>query len=122
MSKVTSETLLIGHHELPETADAHQFVGARHGGVPVSLFLLHAGRATFEVDQVEITAVPGDIVVAPAEAPHQFANTGGEELLLTAIHPASQMSTEWLTPPRSEEPQDIPASVDDEPRKRGGLR
>ena len=143
MRKVTSETLLIGHHELPGTADAHQFVGAQHGGVPVSLFsvhsapgtrvpphshpypevfVLHAGRATFVVDQIEITAVPGDIVVAPADAPHQFANTGGEELRLTAIHPASQMSTEWLTPPRSEEPQDIPAGVDDEPRKRGGLR
>ena len=84
------------------------------------VFILHAGRATFEVDEIEITAEPGEIVIAPAEAPHQFANTGAEELRLTAIHPAVEMSTQWLTPPRSEEPQDIPASVDDEPRKRGG--
>jgi quercetin dioxygenase-like cupin family protein len=125
MSKVTSETLLIGDHELPGTADAHQFVGAQHGDVPVSFFLvhsepgtqvashshpypevfvLHSGRATFEVDQIEITAVPGDIVIAPAGAPHQFVNTGDEELRLTAIHPASEMSTQWLAPARSEEP------------------
>ena len=42
MSKATSETLLIGQHELPGTADAHQFLGAQHGGVPVSFFLVHS--------------------------------------------------------------------------------
>ena len=114
MSKVTSETLLIGHHELPGTGAAHRFVGARHGGVPVSLFLVHSDPGA--------RVAPHNIVIAPAQALHQFANTGGEELRLTAIHPASQMSTHWLTPPRREESQDTPASVDDQPRKRGGLR
>ena len=42
MSKPTSMTLLIGHDELPGTAEADQFVGARHGGVPVSFFLVHS--------------------------------------------------------------------------------
>jgi quercetin dioxygenase-like cupin family protein len=143
MSTATSETLLIGHHELPGTVDAHQFVGAQHGAVPVSFFLvhadpgarvalhshpypevfvLHAGRATFEVDQIEITAVQGDIVIAPADAPDQFANTGGEELRLTAIHPASEMSTEWLTPARSEGSHITPTDVNDQPRREGGFK
>ena len=143
MSKATSETLLIGHHELPGTADADQFVGAQHGGVPVSFFLvhsdpgtrvarhshpypevfvLHAGRATFVVDEIEITAVAGDIVIAPADAPHQFANTGPEELRLTAIHPASQMSTQWLTPARGEGSHITPTSANDQPPKEGGFK
>ena len=73
------------------------------------VFILHAGRATFEVDHIEITAMPGDIVVAPAGAPHRFANTGAEELRLTAIHPAAEMSTQWLTPPPAGR-KEIPAS------------
>jgi quercetin dioxygenase-like cupin family protein len=117
MSKVASARVPIECRGLPGTEDAHQFVGAHHGGVPVSFFLvhsnpgaavqlhthsypevfiLHAGRATFEVDEVEITAGPGDIVIAPAHAPHRFANTGADKLRLTAIHPAAEMSTEWL--------------------------
>ncbi len=116
MREVTSTTL-IGRNDLPGTEEAHQFVGARHGGIPASFFLVHsppgagvephihpypevfileAGRATFEVDEIEITALSGDIVIAPAGAPHRFANTGREELRLTAIHPASEMRTEWL--------------------------
>jgi quercetin dioxygenase-like cupin family protein len=143
MPKATSETLLIGRHELPGTADAHQFVGAQHGGVPVSLFLvhsppgarvalhrhpypevfvLHAGRATFEVDEIEITAVPGDIVIAPVGAQHQFVNTGGEELRLTAIHTAAEMSTQWLTPPSSETPPLTAASVGAPSRKESGSK
>ena len=95
---------------------------ALHSHPYPEVFVLHAGRATFEVDQIEITAVPGDIVIAPAEAPHQFANTGGEELRLTAIHPASEMSTEWLTPLRSEGSHITPASVNDQPRRERGFK
>jgi quercetin dioxygenase-like cupin family protein len=117
MSKARSMTLRIGQTELPGTPEARQFVGAHHGGVPVSFFLVHSprgakvelhahpypevfiletGRATFEVDEMEITARPGEIVIAPAGAPHRFANTGPGELRLTAIHPAAEISTEWL--------------------------
>ena len=122
MPRATSMTLRIGRDELPGTPAADQFLGADHGA-PVSFFLVHsppgarvelhahpypevfilqAGRATFEVDETEITARPGEIVIAPAGAPHRFANTGGEELRLTAIHPAAEMSTRWLTSPVAE--------------------
>ena len=120
MDRPTSMTLRIGRDQLPGTPEADQFLGADHGGVPVSFFLVHsppgarvelhahpypevfilqAGRATFQVDDTEITAGPGEIVIAPAGAPHGFANTGVEELRLTAIHPAAEMSTQWLTSP-----------------------
>jgi quercetin dioxygenase-like cupin family protein len=117
MPKARSMTLRIGQTELPGTPQAHQFVGAYHGDVPVSflrvhsppgarvelqahpypeVFILHAGRATFELDETEITARPGEIVIAPAGVPHRFANTGVEELRLTAIHPAAEITTQWL--------------------------
>jgi quercetin dioxygenase-like cupin family protein len=100
-------TLRIGHTELTGTPDARRFVGAYHGGVPVSFLLVHsppganvkahahpypevficdAGRATFELDETEFTARPGELVIAPAGAPHRFANTGAGELRPTAIH------------------------------------
>ena len=126
MPRATSMTLRIGRDELPGTPEADQFLGADHG-VPVSFFLVHsppgarvelhahpypevfilqAGRATFEVDETEITVGPGEIVIAPAGAPHAFANTGAEELRLTAIHPAADMSTQWLTSPVGERKAD----------------
>jgi oxalate decarboxylase/phosphoglucose isomerase-like protein (cupin superfamily) len=77
--------------------------GASYEQLAAQLLLQQPDRAG-QVDQIEITAVPGDIVIAPAGAPHQFVNTGDEELRLTAIHPASEMSTQWLAPARSEEP------------------
>jgi quercetin dioxygenase-like cupin family protein len=123
MPKARSMTLRIGQTELPGTPEARQFVGAHHGDVPVSFFLVHSppgakeelhahpypevfiletGRATFEVDQTEITARPGEIVIAPAGAPHRFTNTGADELRMTAIHPAAEVTTEWLRSPLAE--------------------
>ena len=120
MDRPTSMTLRIGRDELPGTPEADRFLGADHGGVPVSFFLVHsppgarvelhahpypevfilqAGRATFQVDDTEVTAGPDEIVIAPAGAPHGFANTDTEELRLTAIHPAAEMSSQWLSPP-----------------------
>ena len=118
MSKATSETLLIGRHELPGTADADQFVGAQHGGVPVSFFLVHSasrrpGRTTQPPLSRGVRAPrrPGNVRGRrdrdhgrggrhrdrPCRCAASFANTGPEELRLTAIHPAAEMSTEWLT-------------------------
>jgi mannose-6-phosphate isomerase-like protein (cupin superfamily) len=102
---------------LPGDDEAHRFVGAEHGDVPVSMFLVHslpgagpklhkhpnpevfviqAGQATFEVDGIEIVAEPGQIVVAPAHTPHRFTNTGTDRLRLTAIHPTNEIQTNWL--------------------------
>ena len=103
--------------ELPGNETAHQFIGADHGEVPVSFFLVHSspgdgprlhrhpyaevfivggGEATFVVGESQIVAGAGRILVVPAGVPHGFTNTGTGELRLTAIHPVSELETEWL--------------------------
>lgn len=109
---------MIKSSELPGPSDGRRFVGADHGGVPVSLFLvnaregsgpelhrhpyaeifvLDAGQAEFQVGDVRIVAGPGDVLIAPAGVPHRFTTIGREPLRLTAIHTASAMDTEWLS-------------------------
>jgi mannose-6-phosphate isomerase-like protein (cupin superfamily) len=112
-------SLLIRQSDLPGAPAAHQFIGAHHGGLPISLFLVedrpgagprlhrhpypelfivHAGQADFQIDDVRITATAGDILIAPARTAHRFTNTGEKQLCVTAIHIAPQMDTEWLEP------------------------
>ncbi|HEY2771300.1 MAG TPA: cupin domain-containing protein [Solirubrobacteraceae bacterium] len=119
-----STPLRIGQSDLPGPPEAHQFVGADHGGLPISLFLVdgrpgagpllhrhpypelfivHAGRADFEIDAARLTATAGDILIAPATSAHRFTNTGDERLRITAIHTAPVMETEWLQAARRTE-------------------
>ncbi len=112
-------SLLLTRGDLPGSPEAHRFIGAEHGGLPISLFLVddrpgagprlhrhpypelfivHAGQADFEIDDARLIATAGDILIAPARAPHRFTNTGDEQLRVTAIHTAPTMDTEWLEP------------------------
>jgi mannose-6-phosphate isomerase-like protein (cupin superfamily) len=105
--------------DLAGAEGARSFIGAEQGDVPISMFLidsppgegprlhrhpypevfvLHTGAATFVLDDREVTASGGEIVVAPAEVPHRFRSVGAERLRLTAIHTAARMETEWLEP------------------------
>lgn len=101
---------------LPDSGNSYRFDGAAHGA-PVSFFLLHTkpgdgpglhrhpyaetfvvqeGEATFTVGDDTIEARAGDIVVAPAETPHAFVNSGSAVLRSVNIHPAAEMQTVWL--------------------------
>jgi quercetin dioxygenase-like cupin family protein len=101
---------------LPDSGNSYRFDGAAHGA-PVSFFLLHTrpgegpglhrhpyaetfivqeGEATFTVGDQTIEARAGDIVVAPAETPHAFVNSGSGVLRSVNIHPAPEMETVWL--------------------------
>ncbi len=112
-------SLLIRRSDLPGSPQAPRFIGAEHGGLPISLFLVadrpgagprlhrhpypelfivHAGQADFEIDSARLIATAGDILIAPAQTPHRFTNTGDEQLRVTAIHTAPTMDTEWLEP------------------------
>jgi quercetin dioxygenase-like cupin family protein len=103
---------------LPGSGRARQFVGADHDGVPVSffviryqpgdgvelhrhpyaeIFVLTQGEARFRLGDAEIEAVGGEIVTVPPNTAHGFAHSGQGELLLTAIHTAPEMATEWLS-------------------------
>lgn len=111
--------LLIERDRLPDAGGAKLFLGAEHGGVEVSFFLLEAapgtgpdphlhpypevfvidaGTVRFEVDGVEVRAGAGDVVIAPAGAAHRFEVTGDGVLRMTAIHPVAAMVTDWLEP------------------------
>jgi quercetin dioxygenase-like cupin family protein len=111
--------LLIRQSDLPGSPGARRLIGAEHGGLPLSLFLVdnrpgegprlhrhpypelfivHGGQAEFEIYDTRLAATAGDLVIAPAQTPHGFTNTGDEQLCVTAIHTAPNMYTEWLEP------------------------
>jgi len=109
---------LIDFDDLPQTENAHEFVGADYGEVPFSIILVHSapgagprlhrhpyaevfvvesGQATFQLGDDEIVVGSGQIVVGPSNVPHGFTNTGRGELRLTAIPGAANFNTEWLS-------------------------
>jgi quercetin dioxygenase-like cupin family protein len=51
---------------------------------------------TFTIGDETIEAHAGEIVVAPAETPHAFVNSGSDVLRSVNIHPAAEMQTVWL--------------------------
>jgi quercetin dioxygenase-like cupin family protein len=60
------------------------------------IFVVHAGNGTFFVDESQLQARAGDIVIAPAGTAHRFVNSGSDRLQLTAIHHNANFVTEWL--------------------------
>ena len=115
----TAKSLRISPNDLSGPPEAQRFIGAEHGGLPISLFLVneragagpllhrhpyaevfvvHAGEARFEIDELRVTATAGDILIAPAMSADRFTNTGAAQLRVTAIHTAPAMDTEWLQP------------------------
>lgn len=101
---------------LPDSGNSHRFDGIDHSA-PVSFFLLHTkpgegpelhrhpyaetfivqeGEAEFTVGEATFRARAGEIVVAPAETPHAFVNSGSGVLRSVNIHPVAEMQTAWL--------------------------
>ena len=93
------------------------FEGFDHGGVGLSFFLIdslpgagpdlhahpymevfvvHEGEATFVVGDQSLVAVGGQVVVAPADRPHKFHNSGSARLRITNLHPSPRTITRWL--------------------------
>jgi quercetin dioxygenase-like cupin family protein len=107
---------IIDREELPGST-ASKFEGYRYGGANVSFFLsetppgkgtsLHIhpydevfvvqeGTLTFTVGDITVEARGGQIVIAPANTPHRFVNSGDGRSLHIDIHTSGRMSTEWL--------------------------
>lgn len=101
---------------LPDTGNSRRFDGSAHAA-PVSFFLLYTepgegpdphqhpyaetfvvqeGRATLTIGDETIEIAAGDIVVAPANVPHAFVNSGPGVLRTVNIHPVPEMETTWL--------------------------
>jgi mannose-6-phosphate isomerase-like protein (cupin superfamily) len=108
---------VIKQDQLAVSNIAHELVGADHGGLGICVIFVDAppgrgpdlykhpyeevfitleGQATVVVDDEEIQAGPGDVVIVPANTPHSFKNTGGGRLRQIDIHVSPAFSTEWL--------------------------
>ena len=60
------------------------------------IFIVHEGQATYTVGSATIEVRAGQIVIAPADVPHKFVNTGTGPLRQTDIHLNKEFITEWL--------------------------
>ena len=57
---------------------------------------MQEGEATFTIDGAQRLGRPGDILVAGANEPHAFVNSGRQTLHQIDIHLSPSFSTEWL--------------------------
>jgi mannose-6-phosphate isomerase-like protein (cupin superfamily) len=57
----------------------------RHTGCSEAFFVL-AGRATFWLDEAELTGGAGDFLLVPRGVAHTFGNTGDEPARLLVLH------------------------------------
>jgi mannose-6-phosphate isomerase-like protein (cupin superfamily) len=60
------------------------------------VFVLQQGQATFIIGENTLEVSAGTVVVAPANTPHKFKNSGDEPLQMLSIHPGPQVIQEWL--------------------------
>lgn len=110
---------VVNKQALPGNATSWQFEGYLHDDVDVSFFVnetppgrgpaLHVhpyaevfvvldGQLTFTVGDEIIEATQGQIVIAPANTPHKFTNSGSRPARHIDIHTSRQMITTWLEP------------------------
>jgi mannose-6-phosphate isomerase-like protein (cupin superfamily) len=108
---------IISQHELPLDGFAREFEGHGYGGTSVSfiivearpgagpklhshpyeeIFIVQEGTATFTVGDATIEAAAGQIVIAPADVPHKFVNSGAGTLRQVDIHASPHFITTWL--------------------------
>ena len=59
-------------------------------------WIIRNGKARFTVEDQELEAGSGDIVVVPGETPHKFKNIGPDRLDIICIHPSPRFIQEDL--------------------------
>src|SRR5215467_7328422 len=103
--------------KLPLEGMSHEFIGADHGGVGISFFLvigepgqgprLHkhdydeivyviSGRSKWTVGNQEREAVAGDVLIVKAGEPHKFVCSNDDPARQIDIHLNPTFKTEWL--------------------------
>jgi mannose-6-phosphate isomerase-like protein (cupin superfamily) len=113
---IHSRMTIVRIESLPDSGNSYRFDGTDHAS-PVSFFLIHSepgegpelhrhpyaetfvieeGEATFTIGDATLRASAGEIVVAPANTPHAFVNSGSSVLRSVNIHPVPEMETVWL--------------------------
>jgi quercetin dioxygenase-like cupin family protein len=86
-------TVLVGYFESGKGCGLHY-----HDGEEV--FYVISGQGEGILGETPVKLAPGTFMYISAECPHNFWNTGKEELAVMAILPAAKFNTTWLTEPR----------------------
>lgn len=107
----------VRQQDLPFRGSSHNFVGADHGDVAISVFLFNGGpgsgpgphrhpydevqfiregRGRYVVDGREFEAAAGDILVIKAGEVHSFTCIGDEPLVQVDVHLSSRFIQENL--------------------------
>jgi mannose-6-phosphate isomerase-like protein (cupin superfamily) len=60
------------------------------------VFIIQEGSATYTIGSAAVEASAGQIVIAPANVPHKFVNSGTARLRQVDIHHSPRFITEWL--------------------------
>jgi mannose-6-phosphate isomerase-like protein (cupin superfamily) len=60
------------------------------------IFIIQEGQSTFTVGEETLVAHAGQIIIAPANVPHKFFNSGKTPLRQIDIHVAKHIVTHWL--------------------------
>jgi mannose-6-phosphate isomerase-like protein (cupin superfamily) len=60
------------------------------------VFIIQEGVSTFTVGSETLEAQAGQIIIAPANVPHKFVNSGSGRLKQIDIHVSKKIVTEWL--------------------------
>ena len=60
------------------------------------VFIVLKGEATFRIGQQTIEGHANQVLIAPAETPHGFTNTGTEPLSIVSIHASDHLVQEFL--------------------------
>jgi mannose-6-phosphate isomerase-like protein (cupin superfamily) len=107
---------IIKQQQLPWSEIARELVGSQHGlDITIAfvdaepgrgpathrhpyaeVFIVLEGRATYTIDGAQVDAQEGDILVAHANEPHAFVNSGTGRLRQIDIHLSPDFDTEWL--------------------------
>ncbi|HLV97339.1 MAG TPA: cupin domain-containing protein [Ktedonobacterales bacterium] len=109
--------ILVNKDELQTSENSSEFEGYFYGDTDVSfilvdmqpgdgvrlhkhpykeVFIIQEGEATYTVGTATLEARAGQIVVAPADTPHKFVNSGAGKLRQVDIHLSKRFVTEWL--------------------------
>lgn len=115
--KIEPNYILLNRAELPHDENTFEFVGAQHQDTEVSfiwvdmppggavglhkhpykeIFIVQEGTATFTIGPTTLEAHAGQIIIAPAEVPHKFVNSGDRRLKQIDIHMSRKFITDWL--------------------------
>jgi mannose-6-phosphate isomerase-like protein (cupin superfamily) len=108
---------IVNKDELQNYESTSEFEGYLHGDTDVSfilvdmqpgegvrlhkhpyqeIFIIQEGVATYRVGTTMLEARAGQIIIAPADTPHKFINSGEGQLKQVDIHLSKRFITEWL--------------------------